>query len=536
MKRSHPLILTVMLMVCAVLLGGSFPAFAQNGGTAAPAAGLTPENNADTSVSPVAVQAALTSAFTYQGNLKKNGQPANMSCAFQFSLWDSLTDGAQKGSTVPVNNVQVSNGLFTVDLDFGNQFTGDARWLQTAVQCAGDAGFTTLTPRQPLNAVPYAIGLLPGAQVVGSSAGTAGILRATNSGQGAALVGLATSATGTTYGVLGNAFSANGYAVWGYAEGGATAVRGASASSGPGVSGSSATGWGVVGQSTSSTGVVGLSGGQYAAGVYGENTGLGFGVQGKAPNSAGVVGESTNWFGVYGKSTKQVGVWGESTDQSGVTGKSQNLTGVWGETNVAHTYDLAGVKGVSNGDGGIGVKGVANVGAGAYGVYGVSAHGYGVVGQTTDGYAGYFIGKVGITGGADLAERFDVSAAARVEPGTLLVIDDANPGKLRISDRAYDTRVAGIVSGAGGVKPGLTLHQEGLLEGDHVVAIAGRVYVKAEADSAPIRPGDLLTTSALAGHAMKATDRERGYGAIIGKAMTGLEHGTGLVLVLVNLQ
>ena len=209
---------------------------------------------------------------------------------------------------------------------------------------------------------------------------------------------------------------------------------------------------------------------------------------------------------------------------------------MYGETAAAHTYDIAGVKGVSNGDGGIGVRGVADVGNGAYGVYGSSIHGIGVVGQTTDGYAGYFIGKVGITGGADLAERFDVTAAAPVEPGTLLVIDEANPGKLRVSDRAYDTRVAGIVSGAGGVNPGLTLHQEGLLEGDHTVAIAGRVYVKAEATSAAIRPGDLLTTSGLAGHAMNATDRDRADGAIIGKAMTGLESGTGLVLVLVNLQ
>ncbi|MCB0137575.1 MAG: hypothetical protein KDD75_20900, partial [Caldilineaceae bacterium] len=75
-----------------------------------------------------------------------------------------------------------------------------------------------------------------------------------------------------------------------------------------------------------------------------------------------------------------------------------------------------------------------------------------------------------------------------------------------------------------------------VLEGDTQVAIAGRVYVMAEALSSPIRPGDLLTTSALPGHAMKATDRERAYGAVIGKALTGLDAGTGFVLVVVNLQ
>jgi hypothetical protein len=95
--------------------------------------------------------------------------------------------------------------------------------------------------------------------------------------------------------------------------------------------------------------------------------------------------------------------------------------------------------------------------------------------------------------------------------------------------------VIGVVSGAGGVEPGLILHQEGRLEGDLVVAIAGRVYCHAEAESAPIAPGDLLTTASRPGFCMKATDRDRAFGAIIGKALTGLEAGVGQVLVLVNL-
>jgi hypothetical protein len=81
----------------------------------------------------------------------------------------------------------------------------------------------------------------------------------------------------------------------------------------------------------------------------------------------------------------------------------------------------------------------------------------------------------------------------------------------------------------------LTLHQAGVVDGDHVVAIAGRVYVKADATTAPITPGDLLTSSARAGHVMKAVDRDRAYGAVVGKAMSALNDGTGLVLVLVNL-
>jgi hypothetical protein len=141
-----------------------------------------------------------------------------------------------------------------------------------------------------------------------------------------------------------------------------------------------------------------------------------------------------------------------------------------------------------------------------------------------------------ITGGSDLAERFQVSDGTEAEPGTIMVIDPDNPGHLTPATTAYDRKVAGVVSGAGEVETGLVLHQEGVLEGETVVAIAGRVYVRAEAFSGPIAPGDMLTTSDRPGYAMVAADHERAQGAVIGKAMTGLESGTGLVLVLINLQ
>ena len=94
--------------------------------------------------------------------------------------------------------------------------------------------------------------------------------------------------------------------------------------------------------------------------------------------------------------------------------------------------------------------------------------------------------------------------------------------------------MAGVVSGAGGINPGLTLTQEGVLEGGQNVALSGRVYALATAANGPIKPGDLLTTSKVPGHAMKATDRERAYGAVIGKAMSPLQSGEGLVLVLIQ--
>lgn len=145
--------------------------------------------------------------------------------------------------------------------------------------------------------------------------------------------------------------------------------------------------------------------------------------------------------------------------------------------------------------------------------------------------------SISITGGADLSEPFDLAEAlGDVEPGSVLVIDPENPGSLTLSGRPYDPRVAGIVSGAGGVRPGLTLSQQGKLDGGHQVALSGRVYVRASTENGPIRPGDMITTSTRPGLGMRATDRQKSYGAVVGKAMTGLETGEGLVLVLVGLQ
>jgi hypothetical protein len=145
------------------------------------------------------------------------------------------------------------------------------------------------------------------------------------------------------------------------------------------------------------------------------------------------------------------------------------------------------------------------------------------------------VASLTIRGGSDMAEPFPVTGA-QAEPGTVMVIDKANPGQLIPSNQAYDTRVAGIISGAGGVKPGIELRQEGVLDQGQKVALNGRVYVQADAGAGEIEPGDLLTTSNVPGHAMKVTDHARAQGAILGKAMTGLKEGKGLVLVLVTLQ
>ncbi len=140
-----------------------------------------------------------------------------------------------------------------------------------------------------------------------------------------------------------------------------------------------------------------------------------------------------------------------------------------------------------------------------------------------------------ILGGSDIAEPFEMSHD-EIPPGAVVVIDEKNPGQLKLSTHAYDTKVAGVVSGAGGVKPGLTLTQKEVFKNGQNVAVTGRVYCLVDASYDAVEPGDLLTTSDTPGHAMKASDHERAYGSVIGKAMTPLKEGKGLVLVLVNLQ
>lgn len=142
-----------------------------------------------------------------------------------------------------------------------------------------------------------------------------------------------------------------------------------------------------------------------------------------------------------------------------------------------------------------------------------------------------------ITGGSDLSEYFEVSEERVIKKGMLMSLDADNPGKLTISRKAYDKKVAGIVSGANDINTGLIMSQKGsMADGEHLIALTGRVYCFVDATKNPIEVGDLLTTSNTEGHAMKAINKTKMTGAIIGKAMSPLKSGKGLVLVLVNLQ
>lgn len=136
-------------------------------------------------------------------------------------------------------------------------------------------------------------------------------------------------------------------------------------------------------------------------------------------------------------------------------------------------------------------------------------------------------------GGADLAEDFVVAPEDDAEPGTVMVL--AGEERVRSSDAPYDTRVAGVVSGAGGLTPGVVLgRREEPPRGR--LALAGKVYCKVDAGPAPIGIGDLLTTAELRGHAMRALNGSRAFGAVLGKALRPLAGGQGLIPILVALQ
>jgi hypothetical protein len=136
-----------------------------------------------------------------------------------------------------------------------------------------------------------------------------------------------------------------------------------------------------------------------------------------------------------------------------------------------------------------------------------------------------------ITGGSDIKE--DLNSIESLEPGDVVVLDELHPGKIRKTKQEYDKKVAGIISGANGVNPGLSLSQKDILEGDYPLTMLGRVYVKVTGE---VQIGDMLTTSSKTGFAMAVKDYSLAHGAVIGKAMTNNETGDGLVLVLVNLQ
>jgi hypothetical protein len=141
------------------------------------------------------------------------------------------------------------------------------------------------------------------------------------------------------------------------------------------------------------------------------------------------------------------------------------------------------------------------------------------------------------TGGADFAESVEVEGtAAAYAPGDLMTVDPARDRQFKQTSEPYSTMVAGIYA----TKPGIlaTPHtmDDPRLVSEIPLAMVGIVPCKVTAENGPIQRGDLLVSSSTAGHAMKGTDRNRMLGAVVGKALGSLDHGIGVIEVLVTLQ
>jgi hypothetical protein len=247
-------------------------------------------------------------------------------------------------------------------------------------------------------------------------------------------------------------------------------------------------------------------------GVFAINTDqsdqAGVGLHAKS-RAAAVVGESTTWMGVFGfteSTTGGHGVMGRAVGGGvGAVGESTTGIGVFGSTESGNTAIHGEHKG--------------------------------------GGHAGFFIGDVSITQnltvrgdilleGADVAEQFQLQEPNDIEAGCVVVIADEHT--VALTDRPYDRRVAGVVSGAGNYRPGIVLdRQEGANRSP--LALSGKVWCKVDADQSPIEVGQMLTTSLRPGFAMGVTDPAQAFGAVIGKALARMGSGRGLIPILVTL-
>jgi hypothetical protein len=236
------------------------------------------------------------------------------------------------------------------------------------------------------------------------------------------------------------------------------------------------------------------------AGVYGESRGVGAGAVGfnlviadPGPSGPGGPGGPGGFF--------------KSEQKEGVVAESKSLTN-------------AAIAGFQNNP--------TSTGAAIYGEH------------ITGGTAGFFKGNVIVTGdisfpGADFAEDFNIGADADIEPGAVMALDQT--GCLVPCAEAYDTKVVGVVAGAGSHKTAIRLDRRdnGAMR-RQPIALVGKVFCKVDATYCAISVGDLLTSSKTRGHAMKAGDQSRAFGAVIGKAMAPLDDGLGLIPILISLQ
>ncbi|MEZ6243287.1 MAG: hypothetical protein R3B57_09610 [Phycisphaerales bacterium] len=476
---------------------------------------------------------ANDTTFTYQGSLKDGGGPASGFYDMTFRLFSAATGGSPLATQSM--GVSVSQGVFSVELDFGaNNFNNTDRWLEIIVNG------TTLSPRQAVNRAPYAI-QTRGIYVNESGrVGMGGVTTSTSE-----LLTLRDHDAGILMLSQGNDFGPH------------LTFRNTS-----------------TGLSTAHGQIRFDDGTQVASIGYGKQLG----------SPSGLLFQDSLGPTLKIAEGGFIGIGGEVSPQSVLHVRESDLamdaSELWQDDIIIESEDAVlgvysspgGVRGsaivLAESDGGLLVdkwtvgRNTTGNGAAIYFKYGANAD-YGsnstMFAIETDGDAYFPTGgrlgvgtnnpqaKLHVVGnarvnvleviGADVAERFPTTVDELLEPGTVIEIDPENPGHVRRATSPYSSLVAGVVSGAGGLPAGTVLGNMDGMEGAPAIALTGRVWVRCDASSGEIRPGDLLTTSGTPGHAMRVDDHGRAVGAVLGKAMSSLDQGeTGLVLVLVGLQ
>ncbi len=480
-------------------------------------------------VTPVRATSPMGTAFSYQGQLKEGDVPANGEYDFVFRLFDASNGPSQVSVDYPVEDQPVNDGIFTVELDFGpGAFDGNARWLEVGVRPGDSTGeYTFLAPRQAVMPGPYALYAADGAGGTGELWAVNGDdIYSTNSGD----VGVGTNSPNFNLEVRDYGSTDSPPATLGlhwvqpalpqslhdwfyFAVGGSVPTVGS--------------GTRLIRESNTDLHFQVKdeinSGSPATQMVLDDNGDLGIGTMtpfGRLHlSSAGGVdlivdadSDNSNEYDNARIILKQDGgqVVGRIGYRNGLN--RMEIVQEYGDSLILGTNNVDRMTVTSTGRVGIGTSNPAAM---------------------LD-VAGTARVQVLELLGADVAEKFPVSD--EVKPGMVVAIDPVHPGSLCLARGAYNPRVAGVVSGANDLPAGTILGNLPGQENAVPIALTGRVYVWADASNGSIEPGDLLTTSETPGHAMKATDRSRSFGATIGKAMSGLEAGRGLVLVLVNLQ
>ncbi len=505
----------------------------------------------------------LGTTFSYQGMLKKDGTPFTGNCDMRFKLYDAQSTVVPITTATPLPYpVPVNNGLFTTWINFGDQFTGQYRYLEADVSCpvSGSPIWQTLSPRQVLYGAPYALSLRPGATISGTTSPALLIISSQINGYGLYGEGPGRGVYGYSpngIGVVGNALNGP-LGGTGVSGSGSTGVRGTGTSygvSGNGLVGvygesSSDTGYGVYGYNSSNTGAGVKGQGSLGPGVSGTGTYTGVTGLANASNSSityGVYGRaySINGFGTYGYSLGGTGAAGVSYNGNALYGYNQGQARNQAALLVFNTNPVNGVTAYITNTSNYATAHFANHSTGEVlylqnGGTDISGTGGGdfikaVNHPEADAQfrvltSGEVRSDVGFnTPAADFAEM--LPATAGLEPGDVLVI--GSDGKLTRSLEPYQSTVVGVYSTRPGFIAGGQMEGEPL--GKVPLAVVGVVPVKVTSENGVIQPGDLLTTSSTPGYAMKAGSRPA-VGTVIGKALASLKNSTGLILMLVTLQ